>query len=236
MNLTIVYRAYAGETDGKLNPVRPQWFNKFKCYKSFYDEFGGKSKIIVLWDGEPEGDFYDYIKNSNVEIRNYGKLGNKDSLLKTYDILKQEESCDMVGTIEDDYLFRKDCQEVIKEGYKMGFSLIAPYECRERYIAPEKDHSFGREYIFMGEKNYWRSVESNTGSCFFNKTLYDNVLFDKLKLHNVNDRPFFREILKDGIRLFSPMPGYSTHICIDRGVNLMSPFVDWEAVNSSIQL
>lgn len=235
MNLTIVYRAYAGETDGKLNPVRTEWFSKFKCFKSFINEFGGKSKIIVLWDGEPEGDFYNYIKNSNVEIQNYGKLGNKDSLLKTYDILKQE-SCDMVGAMEDDYLFRKDCQEVIEEGYKMGFPLIAPYDCRERYLAPKEDHSFGQEYIFMGKKNYWRSCESTTGSCFFNKTLYDHILFDKLKLYNVNDRSFFRDILKSGTRLFSTMPGFSTHVCVDRGVNLMSPFVDWRAVNNSIVL
>lgn len=235
MNLTIVYRAYAGETDGKLNPVRPPWFDKFKCFKSFINEFGEKSKIIVLWDGEEMGVFYDYLKCHHIEIRCYGKIGNKGTLLKTYDILK-EENTDIVCAWEDDYLVRGGCHKVVMEGFKMGCYMLTPYEHMDRYDYPQLDVSYGREYIYIGEQNYWRSVESTTGSCFFRKDIYDSLLYSKLLEHHVNDRSFFREMFSKNIRLFSPMPGYATHLCIDRGINLMSPFVDWQAVNGSIVL
>lgn len=127
MDLSVVYRAYIGETDGKLNSVRPPWFDKFKCWRSFYNEFGGKSKIIVIWDGEPEGSFYEYIKSFDVEISNYGKMGNKGTLIKTYEILKQEIA-DVLCTWEDDYLVRSGCYEAIEEGFLLGFKLITPYE------------------------------------------------------------------------------------------------------------
>lgn len=231
--MKIVYRAYAGETDGNLNRLRPPWFSKFNCWKSFWNEFGGKAKITVVWDGEPRGQFYDYINSFNPEIFSYPTMGNKQSLLETYKILKQSKDS-IKATVEDDFLILPGCHDVIKEGFTFGFKMLTPYEHMDRYFLPSNDESWGREEIYLGRKNYWRSVESTTCTCFFDGGTFDN-LYDKLVSYNLNDRPFFRDCLKNKIRLYSPMPASATH-CVEKPVNLMSPFIDWEEFSKSIVL
>lgn len=231
--MTIVYRAYVGETDGNLSILRPSWFSKFKCWKSFWDCFGGKVEIIVLWDGEMTGKFFDYIKSFNPNIVNYGKIGNKGGLFKTYELLKESKN-EIVATVEDDYLILPECLDIVKEGFNYGFSMFTPYEHPERTMFPNHDICWGKEEIYLGRNCYFRSVESTTGTCFFKKSMFDK-LYDKLVSFNVNDRPFFRDCYKNGIRLYSCMPSYATHVCQDRGINLMGPFIDWEKFNSTIK-
>mgnify|MGYP001561443072 CR=1 FL=1 len=226
----IVYRAYAGETDGDLSSLRPNWFSKFNCWESFWNEFCSVD-VVVLWDGECSGKFYEHIKMSGVKIFNFGKLGNKGSLEKTYQLLKNSND-KTVCTVEDDFLFVPGCRDVLLEGFRMGFYMMTPYEHMDRYLWPHNDYSFGKEHIYLGTKCYYRSVESTTGTCFFRKLTFD-FLYDKLIEFNVNDRAFFRYAFSQGIRLFSPMPGYASHVCVDRGINLMGPFVNWEQLNKS---
>ena len=236
MTFSIIYRAYAGETEGNLSRFRPSWFSKFNCWRSFWDEFGNISdiKISVLWDGECNGTFYDYIKSFGVEIIGFGKIGNKGGLLKTYKLLKETDT-QIVATVEDDYLILPECLDTIQEGFSYGFLIYTPYEHQDRYFQPSRDISWGKEEIYKGTKCYHRSVESTTGTCFFKKTTFDKV-YDKLVYYNINDRPFFRDCYQNGIRIYSPMPGYATHVCIDNNINLMSPFINWEKFNSTIKL
>jgi hypothetical protein len=52
-------------------------------------------------------------------------------------------------------------------------------------------------------------------------------------LSSGQDREFFRDVFVDlGIRLFTPVPGVSTHVY----TNLFSPYIEWEEVNNSISL
>ncbi|MEK6883644.1 MAG: hypothetical protein AABY22_28710, partial [Nanoarchaeota archaeon] len=166
MSLTIVYRAYAGETDGKLNRMRPEWFSKFKCWKSFWDVFGKKTNVIVLWDGEMEGKFFDYIKSFSPIIVNYGKIGNQGGLFQTYELLRESKS-DIVATCEDDYYILPECLDIILEGFDYGFPMFTPYEHPDRFILPNQDVSWSKEEIYKGRNCYFRSVESTTGTCFF---------------------------------------------------------------------
>lgn len=236
MTFSIIYRAYAGETEGNLSRFRPNWFSKFNCWKSFWAEFGNISdiKISVLWDGECNGGFYDYIKSFGVKIINFGKIGNKEGLLKTYELLKQTDT-QIVATHEDDYLVLPGCLNAIQEGFGYGFPIFCTYEHPDRFLIPSTDVSWGKEEIYKGNNCYFRSVESTTGTCFFTKPIFDKV-YDKLVQHNVNDRSFFRNCYYNGIRLYSTSPGYSTHVCIDGNSNLMSPFIDWKNFNSTIKL
>ena len=234
MTFSIIYRTYSGETDGNLNRFRPTWFSKFRCWKSFWDEFGKKTDVIVLWDGEPFGELYEYIKSFGPKIFNYGKLGNLKSLLKTYELLKILNT-NVIATVEDDFLIFPECLDVLQEGFCMGFPMMSTYEHIDRYDLPSHDVSFGKDEIYKGSRCYFRSVESTTGTCFFRKNIFDS-LYNKLITYNVNDREFFRDCYFNGFRLYSSMPGYSTHVCIDNGKNLMSPFIDWEAFSNSIIL
>lgn len=233
MTFSIVYRAYSGETEENFSLFRPRWFSKFKCWKTFWNEFGSKTDVTVLWDGDLVGKYYEYIKSFNPRILNFGKVGNKGSLLKTYEILMASDN-NIVGAVEDDYYFLPGSLGVIKDGFNYGFPMICTYDHIDRYSCPSTDVTFGKEEIYLGKNNYWRSAESTTGTCFFKKSTFNNV-YDKLIEYNVNDRPFFRDCLQNGLRLYSPMPGTSTH-CVKYPEDLMSPFVDWEAFSNSIVL
>lgn len=227
--LTVIYRACCSEqVSEEYNIVRPKWFDKKKCFKSFYDEFGQKSKIVVVWDGDA-GTLLDYIVGFKVDIIERNYKSNKESLLFCYNFAEQFKTDLFFG--EDDYLFLPGCQDVMEEGIDR-FGIMTCYDSIDRYnFISKTDLTFGQEHITIGSKCHFRTAESTTGSIGLSYEKYLR-LKDDLIHFNVNDRPFYRYILTKGFRLFSSIPGYMTHVNNDT----FGVLCDWEKFNDSIVL
>ena len=62
--INLIYRLCENETDGNIKSVRPSWFSKEKCLKSFLNavEFARDQidKVIFVHDG-PEGILFNQI-------------------------------------------------------------------------------------------------------------------------------------------------------------------------------
>lgn len=228
----VIYRACGSECD-KPKPFRPSWFSKQKCWDSFINEFDTPDyDIHVIWDG-PRNALSETMESANVKIDYMNYQNNQKSLLGCYVLADNLTHCDGLYFVEDDYIHRYGAGRVFKEGLNR-FKFITLYDHPDRYTAAHTDITYNQEAIFLGEKSYWRTVESTTCTVGISKPLF-NMLKDDLfrfcekGVGAPEDRAFYRHVIMNrGLRLFGAMPGYSTH-CVQ---GLLSPLVDWDKVVS----
>ena len=235
--LSVVYRTYSVETNGQLNPQRPAWFCKKRAFRSFYNSFGEKADIHILWDGtDLDSPFFQYLSSFKLaKIHQFDKLGNQASLSKTYDIL-EETGSPFVMTQEDDYYFLDNSYQILIEGlHQFQSQLVYLYDCPHRYLPEYKDVTFGKEYISSTQNSYWRTSESIMCSVAMSAELLKDIkpmlnYFCKKGQGGPNDRESYRYFLNNGIRVWTPMPTRCTHAVTTD----LSLFVDWAKYNTEI--
>jgi hypothetical protein len=223
--IDVIYRCCNSEIDSNvLRHDRPNWFNKFKCLDTFLNSYNlSKDKvenIIFLHDG-PKGRLYDAIpKNLSIIEVNY--RDNESSLLETFkiaDSLKND-----IYFLEDDYLHLPNSIDVIYYGLK-NFKLVTGYDHSDRYTRND-DITFGKEHIAFSKKTncHWRTAESTTCTWATTRELWNSTVGEFAKFYKLNDRELFRNLFtKHGIRLWTPIPGVTTHT-----THCYTPGVDWE--------
>lgn len=225
--MDVIYRLCEAEVKKPWKPIRPNWFDKRKCLKSFLKalEYSKDvvSSVTFLHDG-PKGELYNLIPN-NYNIVSVDYCSNEKSLLKTFDIA-DELSGDNIYFMEDDYLHLED--SIIKAKIaveKLG--LVTLYDHLDRYIRND-DITKGNEYIaFIAETNlHWRTCESTCCSWVSTRELW-NEIKDDCRKFALRDRDLFRNFYNKGLRLWSPIPGLTTQID-----DKLSPGIDWEAFNA----
>lgn len=233
--LTVFYRVCGSECDGNLKPERPYWFDKRKCFKSFYNEFGNRPdvEIKVLWDG-PENHLADYIKNhAGIKYEKLNFCSNKKSLEYCYFIAQNEES-KFLFFLEDDYEFTPGSYQFLMEGVFLK-GLFTLYHHPDR-ITRKDDITKDRESIDGLYCGYVRTAESTTQTFAINKKIFDDnfELFieccNNTDNDSPNDRILFRRLIERGVRLWSSIDSYSTH-CVQQYLGM---YINWEKFNNSI--
>jgi hypothetical protein len=242
--LACIYRACGSELD-KIKDIRPSYFNKLKCWKSFYDSFGGNDEvdIYVLYDGgEVEDKFNAYIKQ--FKDINYSGLyckSNKGSLIKSYESFEAiKDHYQNVFFCEDDWMFLPSASRVMLETLQhFPEHFVIPYDCPHRYFTHYGDITYGNDYIFANSYGWNRTSESAMCSISMSAELFNKVK-DRLYYYcyfSDNDSPIDRELYREmykerNIRVITSIPTQCTHM-----VNSdLSFHVDWQKVNDSIIL
>lgn len=218
--LTSIYRASKGECVGELRPGRPDWFNKFKCWDSFYYSFNTCSNIIVVWDGD-KNELFDYIsKYDNISLVTIDEKSNKKSSLKCVDMISDLD-CSHFYFSEDDWFYTPRSGQVLIEGLTFPLfqsHFVTLYDRPHAYFYPCDDISFGYDYIFWTGSTHFRSTESAMFTFGMNRQFFLSIIDDVKRFINVpgdaaQDREMFRFLIKKNIRVFNPIPGKATH-CI----------------------
>lgn len=235
--LCVIYRACGSECDGNIKPERPKWFNKLKCWKSFWDEFGNSPDvdIIVIWDGE-ENSLSQYINSFPINFIKIKERNNQKSLIYCYETFdKIKNNYKSVYFCEDDYLYLPKSKEFLIEALE-HCHLFTLYHHPDRIFSND-DYTIGHEYISAIKHGYIRTGESTTCTVAMSEPL-----FSKLKDHLINfaksgsgapeDRAFYRFLLQFNIRLWHPITSFSTHVV---GA-FLGLFINWEKVNEDIIL
>jgi len=235
--IDIIYRVCENETDGNFKDCRPIWFNKLNCLKSFLTSvtYAGNNvdKLFFLHDGS-EGILFDYISNCKIKSENI-KTDFRDQYQSLYmaveiaDELNRKSDND-IYFIEDDYLHKSDSVSKLSKAVKT-FGLVTGYDHLYRYIPTNPpDADYPLKIVFDSETNlHWRTTESTTHSWLTRSDIYKTVS-KELKTYGPWDIGLFIELHKQGIPLWSPMPGLTTQVD-----NLMSPGIEWEKFNNEIQ-
>jgi hypothetical protein len=229
--IDIIYRCCEAEVKPPFKPIRPDWFDKIKCFDSFYDScangFDYIESVTFLHDG-PKGEISKILDNqlkfvfgdkANVIYVDY--CSNEKSLLKTFDIA-DEILKNKVYFVEDDYLHLPNSVEIIcKAVDEMG--LVNGYDHLDRYIRTD-DWSFNQESIIFSPSTnrHWRTAESTCCTWAATKDVW-NFIKNDCRNFKLQDRELFRNLMKRGLRLYTPIPGITTQVD-----DKLSPGVDWK--------
>lgn len=231
MKIDIIYRCCGKETGGLPIPaLRPTWFSKEKCFKSVLnmrDQIPNVFSLHVQYDGA-DSTMLDYIKQKQ-PASIYWTNENSPASIDHQWILADRTGGDFIYFVEDDYLHTPDAAKVLCEGAER-LSLITLYDHNDRYTRLD-DLTKNQESVEVTKSCHWRTAESTTCTWGCSRALWGRI--KKTAIHHRNeDRVFFRTLLKMGVRLWTPMPGQSTH-CV---TPYMTPLVDWEKVSSGVVL
>ena len=224
MKLDLIYRCCNAEVDGNFKWVRPSWFNKIKCLKTFLNSVELNSyyvnKVIFVHDG-PKGRLYDNIP-TKYEIVSVDYMDNEKSLLETFKVADNLK--DNVYFIEDDYLHLPNSIKIIAEGVD-NFKLVNGYDHLDRYKRDD-DITLGKDYIAFSKKTncHWRTAESTCCTWATTRELWKGAVGDFAKTYLLQDRMLFRGLYNEhNIRLWTPIPAVTTQV--DQN---LSPGIDWE--------
>ena len=244
--INIIYRACEElVTPTMKSAVRPPWFNKKRCFKSLVDSVR-RSNVDVdfycVFDGE-ERELSEYIKNfTEVQYQPIKVFANLKSLVYCLNF-SQELKVSSVYFVEDDYLHVPTAMNILSDGITR-FGLVTGYDHTDRYTLEglASDINKDRESLKLGKLCHWRTSESTTGTWAADKDCLAQVWETAMQhLKDGQDRNFFREIFnRFNRRLYTSLPGVSTHVAVDpvpaAPSRYLSPYVDWEALSSSVDL
>lgn len=240
--LLILYRACGKELKPKeFKPQRVPYFNKFKTWKSFVDGgFYNNSNvdIMVIWDG-PENQFADYIKNyQNLTFIPVNYKNNKGSLDYCFQILDKESlNYEFLSIMEEDHFYLPGSCNILFEGLNKFYPhFIALADHLDRYKSNNGD-IINTDGVFITKNKHWRTAESTVFSVSFPTETFQKFKNNMIKYNDIgenamHERDFFRYIISQGYRLFTPIPSMSTHAVISD----LSPCIDWEKFANSIIL
>lgn len=223
MSLDIIYRCCDAEVNPPFKWVRPEWFDKIACLKSFINSINEcKSyinKVIFVHDG-PKGKLYDTIPK-DYEVICVDYKNNEKSLLETFKMA--DELKNNIYFVEDDYLHLPHSIRYISQGVE-NFKLVTGYDHLDRYKRND-DITSGKESIAFSQKTncHWRSAESTCCTWATTKELWNGIVGEYAKYYKLQDRELFRNLYtKKYIRLWTPIPAVTTQVDIN-----LSPGIDW---------
>lgn len=226
--INIVYRLCEVEMAPPFRAKRLSWFSKLNCLQSFLEsvEFSRDwiSSVTFVHDGV-EGDLIKAIPE-NFKIIRINACSNEGSLIATYEAAK-EISGD-IYYVEDDYLHLPESIKLIALALP-SLGLVTGYDHEDRYVRDD-DLTYGKELITFDDASnrHWRTAESTTCTFAISESMRPKVqgIADKFMLF---DRKLFRKLYKKGVRLWTPIPGLTTHVD-----TALSPGIDWISFNSKM--
>lgn len=226
--INIVYRLCEAEMSPPFRSKRLPWFSKLNCLKSFLDSVGFSKNYITsvtfIHDG-PEGQLIKAIPEQ-FKIIKVNACSNEGSLLATYEAAK-EISGD-IYFVEDDYLHLPESIKLIALALP-SLGLVTGYDHEDRYVRDD-DLSFGKEMIMFDKASnrHWRTAESTTCTFAISEAMRSKVE-PYARDFMLQDRKLFRKLYKKKIRLWTPVPGLTTHVD-----TALAPGFDWPAFNDHL--
>jgi hypothetical protein len=247
--LHVIYRSCGGEDTrdthkryrghGGAGPApfeRTEWFDKPTYFKSFAQELDDQVRVTIVYDGDRPL-FRDYLRREWVErypsrftFHQIHANDNRGSLLECYGLADADTTSDYFYFLEDDYLHREGWLRVLREGFESlpQNAVMTLYDHRDRYRRSD-DITDGCDFVRVSKSTHWRTAESTTCTWAIRRALWPRVRPTVME-KGLRDREAFRALVEQGIRLWQPIPGYSTHDHVKR----LSPLVDWRAVRERL--
>lgn len=232
--IDIIYRCCEAEVNPPFKAIRPIWFDKINCLRTFIDSCdycadyinsltflhdGPKGQIAEMIESEFRGN---YERNFKIDIQYVDYRNNENSLMETFDIADKVIK-DKIYFVEDDYLHLADSIKIISDSVD-ELGLVNGYDHLDRYIRND-DVTFNKESIIFSSKTnlHWRTAESTCCTWAATKEMWE-VIKDDCRNFRLQDRELFRNLIKKGIRLWTPIPGITTQVD-----DKLSPGVDWKS-------
>jgi len=207
-------------------PVRPAWFDKWKCLANFVTVFN-EHDITVVADGVDDL-AWDRLSSlyPTLDLRRTTFGSNAGSFLYSLDAAIQLHNDTIVYFVEDDYVHHEGADLILEQGLQ-HCPYVSLYDHPDKYWDGNADRLCK---LIVSEDCHWRTTGSTTMT-FASRVGYlkeDRPLFQKWcggEDNWTHDTQLFTAI-SESRGLITPVPGYATHC--DTWV--IAKMVDWEDV------
>lgn len=226
-----------------VNKERPYFFSREACLENLINTSDDTVKHHILFDGNPSGHFVNkYIDKFPIVKLNSGNGAKSFVDAVDYAISLKCKEHDIIYFVEDDYLHNYGWCNILKEGIAIENNCwISLYDHHDKYynkLPPSLVPTYEAMYkdytskITYTHSCYWRTACSTTDTfalTYGNLVNHRDTITKWSKIaHHSLDHNRGLELNSIGMRLWTCMPGYSTHM----EPAYMSPMVDWHAVQS----
>ena len=229
--INIIYRI----SDAGYQKEKPEYINNKNCLKNASKVFQDDCSWTVIADNvSPATKSMIESYQSNIDYVSVGHGAGTFNLALDKALKLEDE--DVVYFIENDYLHLPNSHKAIVDGLRFT-DYVTLYDHPDKYIDPQ---SGGNPYceggaentrLYCGKVSHWKLTNSTTMTFASKvKTLKaDEAILRKYTSSTTpNDFRMFLDLAKEGRKLSSPVPSYSTHgECV-----WLAPLFDWSsAVN-----
>lgn len=213
---------------------KPSYINNKNCFYNFCKIFNSYlNNITIIADniGDKTANFIsEYISIDNIIHTSVGHgAGTFNIALDKALALEQDEP---VYFVENDYLHKKNADQILLEGLSLGFPFVTLYDHPDKYIDPAHG---GNQFCSGGAENtrvyitpscHWKITNSTTmtfASTRDHLRKHEHILRKWTESSHPFDFQMFLDLMKNDAFLISSIPGYSTH-----GETMwLSPLTDW---------
>lgn len=160
-----------------------------------------------------------------------GKRGNFKSQYEW----SRKQNFDFIYLVEDDWLHTDfalndmiDFMNDIKS-FDFGEYAIFPMNCPIRYVSPKSLYPC---YVVKGKKDYWRTIQHSTATCFLDKNTiitHDDILRQQAyawEYDGAKEDDYINNLWKR-VRLFCPIKTLAWHISDEPNKDTIN---DWKSV------
>lgn len=225
--IKVFLRHWNGATNRKQN-VRPEWFSYENCYRSLKT---APVDLTILLDGTQENHHFKFDKSD--KVIEYTGGSDEKSLLYCLNYIKdsQPEDDDIIYIVEDDYLHRRNWDEIMLEAFNsFNVDYVTLYDHPDKYFLPMYETLQSK--ILYTKNVHWRTTPSTCNTYAGRWSTFKKHWDTHIKYclpehtHDGYDHTKFVDLWSKGSNLISPMPGYSTH-CESP---FLSPRINWSEV------
>lgn len=217
-------------SQASVHKKRPPGFSHEKCHENLWEtanlELVNFTFILDTHFAQSKRHFlYEQKQFPLIEI-DAGEEGKSFLFLLEY-VLTQKFSDDTIlYFLEDDYLHRQRWAEVLLEGFTLPEAdYITLFDHRDKYFLEMYQELNAK--LFTTKTCHWRTTPSTTNTYAMRMGTLKKDLSTHRKYsenHKISrDHEKFLDLAKQGRKLLSPIPGWSTHCETD----YLSPCIDW---------
>jgi hypothetical protein len=225
-----VRHCHFSQVSGHKNRI--EGFSRQKCYQNLLETIDRKQVDVTFFlDTFYPSSTPHFVTQQKefpvVEIKEGTEAGSFLKLLDHVASLNLNPET-IIYFLEDDYLHQEGWSDVLLEGFTVPeVSYVTLYDHRDKYFLPMYQNLEAK--LFYTATCHWRTTPSTTNTYAMRlKTLLSHLSIHRqfsLGRRISADHEKFIELGRQGARLISSMPGWSTHV----EEELTSPCVDWEA-------
>ena len=213
--------------------IHPKEEVLLRCFRSLLTSINSskyKDKIkLTIIDDNSDHNIFNKMRNEPLvnRILKLRGMGNSTSLHSVYDYARENFKNELIYFLEDDYLHEEtaidemlDFYYLTKERFKNTKEIaIFPLDGNDRY----KPYWLQPCFIVPGEKRYWRTIDSTTGTQMISRKLFEKyfIIFKRFADYGidpeVHEETTINKIWRDvnGATCFSPIPTLVYHLQLE---------------------
>ena len=230
--MLIIYRI----SDTGYNKVKPGYINNESCLANASKIFKNEEWLIIA-DNISRETHSMICKHHPPESIQRVSIGNGAGTFNlALDRALDQSEEDIIYFLENDYLHKPGSAEIIREGMQIGHSFVSLYDHPDKYLNPEEggnpfcsDRSENTR-LYLTDNCHWK-ISNSTTMTFASTAGRLNDVKDTMRKHTAgihpNDFQMFLELSKQGHKLVTSVPGFSTH----GETRWLSPLTDWQAIS-----